>query len=161
MSSPFAEVVADLDYPMAVVTGRVGEEMSGCLVGFASQCSIDPPLVMVWISKANHTHAVALSSEHLAVHWLSSAERELAQVFGSTTGDIVDKFSYCRWRPGAGGVPVIEQCGRWFVGRVLERYATGDHTAFLLDPVEVSRQDPWPGQLGYQSVRDLQPGHEA
>ena len=37
----FGEIVADLDYPMLMVTVAAGEEMAGCLLGFASQCSID------------------------------------------------------------------------------------------------------------------------
>lgn len=160
MAPSLADVVADLDYPMTVVTCTDGRQRSGCLVGFASQCSIDPPRLMVWISRTNHSYPVALRAEHLGVHWLSAVERELAELFGSTTGDDVDKFSYCRWRPGPGGVPIVEQCSRWFVGRVLDRTATGDHTGFLLEPVGVSEAGPWPGQLGYQAVRDLVAGHE-
>lgn len=149
---------------MAVVTCADGEERSGCLVGFLSQCSIHPPRVTVWISQANHTHGVALRCGHLGVHWLSRDQRDLAELFGSATGDETDKFSRVRWRVGAGGAPVLEDLGRWFVGRVLERRPDGDHTGFLLEPVEIPARDrigPWPGQLGYQAVRDLDPGHEA
>ncbi len=39
----FEDVVALLNYPMFVVTTRSEDEMSGCLVGFASQVSINPP----------------------------------------------------------------------------------------------------------------------
>ena len=162
MAARFPALVADLDYPMAVVTCDDGSQRSGCLVGFLSQCSIHPPRVTVWISEANHTHPVALGSEHLAVHLLSSAEKAVAELFGSRTGDEVDKFSRCRWHPGAGGAPVLEDCTRWMVGRVLDHHADGDHTAFLLEPVELSSAErPWPGQLGYQAVRHLDPGHEA
>lgn len=162
MADGFPALVADLDYPMAVVTCDDGSRRSGCLVGFFSQCSIHPARMTVWISEANHTHPVALGSGHLAVHLLSSAEKGVAELFGSRTGDEVDKFSRCRWHPGTGGAPVIEDCARWFVGRVLGHRADGDHTAFLVEPVELGPTDaPWPGQLGYQAVRDLDPGHEA
>ena len=162
MADGFPALVADLDYPMAVVTCDDGRQRSGCLVGFLSQCSINPPRVTVWISEANHTHPVALGSDHLAVHLLSSAEQEVAELFGSRTGDEVDKFSRCRWHPGTAGAPVLEDCARWFVGRVLGHHADGDHTGFLLEPIEVSSADrPWPRQLGYQAVRHLDPGHEA
>ena len=161
MDGDFPAVVADLDYPMTVVTCAAGERRAGCLVGFVSQCSIDPPRVTVWISEANHTHEVALASGHLAVHWLSAEDGGLATLFGSETGDDVDKFARCRWRAGAGGAPVLEACGRRFVGRVLEHHSSGDHRAFLLEPVEAFAGPTWPGQLGYQAVRDLEPGHPA
>jgi flavin reductase (DIM6/NTAB) family NADH-FMN oxidoreductase RutF len=157
----FPALVADLEYPMAVVTCDDGRQRSGCLVGFLSQCSIDPPRMTVWISITNHTHPVALASDHLAVHLLSSAERGVAELFGSRTGDEVDKFSRCAWHPGPGGAPVLEDCTRWFVARVLDHHADGDHTGFLLEPVELGPTDaPWTGQLGFQAVRDLDPGHD-
>jgi flavin reductase (DIM6/NTAB) family NADH-FMN oxidoreductase RutF len=152
-------VVADLDYPMTVVTCAADGRRAGCLVGFASQCSIRPPLVTVWVSAANHTHDLARVAAHMAVHWLSVEQGALAELFGSETGDDVDKFARCRWRTSDHGAPVLEDCGRWFVGRVMGQRPTGDHRAFLLEPVETHAGPAWPGQLGYQAVRDLDPGH--
>src|SRR5215208_7631728 len=37
----FEAIVAQLDYPMFIVTAAAGEERGGCLVGFATQASID------------------------------------------------------------------------------------------------------------------------
>jgi flavin reductase (DIM6/NTAB) family NADH-FMN oxidoreductase RutF len=154
-----SDVVGDLDYPMAVATCSDGERRAGCLVGFLTQCSIHPPRVAVCISQANHTHEVALASPFVAVHWLSAAERHLAERFGSETGDDTDKFVGCRWHRGPGGVPILEDCGRSIVGRVLEVHDFGDHTALLLEPVEARADPSWPGQLGYQAVSGLEPGH--
>ena len=41
-SNDFEECVAELDYPMIVVTVASGAERAGCLVGFSTKCSIDP-----------------------------------------------------------------------------------------------------------------------
>jgi hypothetical protein len=60
--------VARLDYPMFVVTvadAGTGER-AGCLVGFATQCSINPFRFLVCLSRANRTHRVASRSEVLA-----------------------------------------------------------------------------------------------
>src|SRR6476620_5293611 len=127
-----------LDTPMYVVTAvhpRTGER-SGCLVGFASQCSLDPDRFVVWISQNNHTYRVALAAERLAVHGLGHDQRGLAELFGTQTGDQVDKFSRCDWRPGPGGVPILAGCPRRFVGTILDRAVWGNHTGFLLEPVE-------------------------
>ncbi|HET6793017.1 MAG TPA: flavin reductase family protein [Acidimicrobiales bacterium] len=157
---PFGRISAGLDYPMVVVTCEVDGERSGCLVGFASQCSIHPPLSMVWVSQLNHTHRLALRAGHLGVHFLSRDDMELARLFGSTTGDEVDKFACCRWSRGPEGVPALTDCARWAVAEVVERMATGDHTGLLVRfGPGVCR--PWPGQLGFQAVHDLPPGHPA
>ena len=39
--------VGGLDYPMYVVTTRVGDDRAGCLVGFTTQTSIDPQRFLV------------------------------------------------------------------------------------------------------------------
>ena len=154
------EMLSDLDYPVFVVTTASSDEKSGCLVGFGSQCSIDPLRVMVWLSKANHTFRVAREASILAVHALAVGQHDLAALFGEETGDEVDKFDRCPWRPGPSGVPIIEECSRWLAGRVLERVDGGDHVGFLLEPVEAAAGD-WPAQLSFRQVRDLRPGHPA
>ena len=58
-TSAFHDLVADLDAAMVIVTAPG----SGCLVGFSTQVSIDPPRFLACISKTNHTHAAALVAE--------------------------------------------------------------------------------------------------
>jgi flavin reductase (DIM6/NTAB) family NADH-FMN oxidoreductase RutF len=155
-----------LDYPMYVVTAAVPEggttERSGCLVGFGTQCSIDPPRYLVCISKANHTHRVAVRAAFLVVHFPGPEQIDMARLFGEETGDKIDKFERCAWHPGPDGVtPVLDACPNWFAGRVLRQADGGDHTAFVLEPVAASCPDPDWRMLPFQSVKDLEPGHPA
>lgn len=153
-------MVADLDYPMMIVTAVAGDEKAGCLVGFATQCSISPPRFAVWISRKNHTYRVARDADVLAVHFPSADDRDLAALFGGQTGDEVDKFARCRWHEGPGRVPVLDDCTRWFAGEVVEQIPTNDHVGFLLAPFD-GEYGPWSGQLSFQSAQSLEPGHEA
>jgi flavin reductase (DIM6/NTAB) family NADH-FMN oxidoreductase RutF len=159
----FPKLMAELDYPMFVVTASADGERSGCLVGFTTQTSIHPARFLACISEKNHTYGVAMRSSLLAVHLLSRAEREreLAELFGSETGDVVDKFARLSWDPGVGGVPLLDDLPNRFVGRVLERVVLGDHTGFLLEPLEAEKGEELEGGLGFQDVKDLEPGHEA
>jgi flavin reductase (DIM6/NTAB) family NADH-FMN oxidoreductase RutF len=156
----FDDLVGRLDYPMLIVTANDGGRRAGCLVGFASQCSIDPPRYMVWLSKNNHTYTVARGTDRLAVHVPTAENRPLAELFGTVTGFDEDKFARCGWRDGPGGVPLLTDCPQWFVGRVVERQDTGDHEALLLEPTAVG-DGTGLGQLGFQAVRDLDAGNEA
>ena len=154
----FGELVGQLDYPMLVVTAADGERRGGCLVGFATQSSINPPRYLVCLSPRNHTFDIAARATTLAVHVLAPEQHALATLFGERTGDEVDKFERCAWRAGPDGTPILTDCARWFTGRVLARFDAGDHVAFLLEPVAVAVAAA-PGQLGFQAVRDLRPGH--
>ena len=156
----FDAFVAGLDHPMFVVTTAHDGERAGCLVGFTTQASVDPPRMLVCLSVANHTYRVARGADLLAVHVLDRTEHKLAELFGGRTGDEVDKFEHCRWRPGPDGVPLLEDCPRRMVGRVLSRQEFGDHVGHLLEPVSVERVEPT-SALGYDQVQDIDAGHPA
>jgi flavin reductase (DIM6/NTAB) family NADH-FMN oxidoreductase RutF len=160
LSATVDRLAGDLDYPMCIVTTVAGRERSGCLVGFASQCSIDPQRFTVWLSKANHTFDVAGDARFLAVHFPSRAQADLAALFGGETGDEIDKFDRCRWHLGPDGLPILDDVARWFAGRILERYDTGDHVGHLLEPVAAACGS-WAGQLGFQAASVIDPGHDA
>ncbi|KDF02208.1 oxidoreductase [Mycolicibacterium aromaticivorans JS19b1 = JCM 16368] len=161
-SEAFDRVVGLLDYPMFVVTTRVGDRRAGCLVGFSSQVSIDPSRFLVGLSKKNHTYRVAAQgATHLAVHLLAKEHRELARLFGSQTGDRVDKFSRCRWQDGPEGLPILTDSSAWFAGRILERFDLGDHVGHLTEPVAGAAPERLGDLVTFTDVKDLEPGHEA
>ena len=154
-------LVRSLDGPMAVVTVASPRERAGCLVGFHAQSSIEPRRYTVWLSKANHTYRVGLLSTHAAVHFLTADDRDLAERFGTLSGDRVDKFAGLDVAGGPGGVPVLAACPHRLVGRrVALPDEGGDHVCVVLDPVEVRTTGPFT-PLRLSDVRDLDAGHPA
>ncbi|HUR76709.1 MAG TPA: flavin reductase family protein [Acidimicrobiales bacterium] len=156
----FERLVAAIDYPLFIVTTSAsGGERSGCVVGFATQCSIDPPRFLVALSEKNHTFGVARTATHLAVHVLDRREKNLAELFGGQTGDEVDKFAACEWHDGPHDMPILDRIDAWFVGRIVERVELGDHLGHVLEPVAAkaaAREN-----LQYGEARDIQAGHPA
>lgn len=157
----FEQIASLLDYPMYIVTTAAGGQNSGCLVGFTSQVSISPQRFLVGLSKRNRTYRVARDADHLGVHLLPRSHRELARLFGSETGDEVDKFAQCQWRPGPHGIPVLADAAGWFVGVIRNRFDLGDHVGHLLEPVAGAAPEHFDTLVSFSDVRDLEPGHEA
>ena len=155
----FNAIVGNLEYPMFIVTARTRDERLGCLVGFATQASIDPPRFVVGLSRENRTHRRGRDSAALAVHGVPADAGELAELFGGETGDDVDKFARCAWHDGPEGLPILDDCERWFVGRVLDRLDGGDHELFLLEPVAASagREE----DFTFHRAKRIEPGHPA
>lgn len=160
-TAAFEALVAGFDYPMFVVTTVGSGEPAGCLVGFATQISIDPARFLVAISNKNHTYRVAARAERLAVHVLDRTQSELAALFGEQTGDEVAKFDRCGWQPGPGGVPLLTDAPGWFSGPILERIPFGDHQGYVLAPDSGSPARDTPALLTFRDVQDLQAGHTA
>jgi flavin reductase (DIM6/NTAB) family NADH-FMN oxidoreductase RutF len=156
----FDALVGDLDYPMFIVTACAGGERSGCLIGFATQTSIDPSRFLVCLSQKNRTYRVAVRAALLGVHFVPAEAEALAELFGGETGDEVDKFARCAWRPGPEGTPLLDDCPNRFVGRVLERMDAGDHDVFLLEPV-LAEKGTASEEFTFHRAKRIEPGHEA
>lgn len=162
--SAFDQFVHRGDAPMLIATVAVGEaphvERSGCLVGFATQCSIEPRRFLVCLSVANHTTALAARAELVGVHAVPADRFDLAQRFGGETGDDVgiDKFAGVSWSEGPQGVPVLDDCPDRFVGRVLDRTPLGDHVGYLLEPVQ-AQVGPSDRYLRLDAAEEITPGH--
>ena len=143
----------ELDYPMFIAT----VPGDGCLVGFATQCSIDPLRVLVCLSNKNKTYRLATDATHMALHVVPEDREDLAELFGGETADEVDKLARVEWSAGPGGVPLIADCP-YVAGTVHERFGVGDHVAFVLD-VEAEEGSATP--LRFERARAIDPGHEA
>lgn len=157
----FEKLVSLLDYPMYVVTTQAHGVTAGCLVGFASQASIHPLRFLVALSKQNHTFQVAADATHLAVHLFDSEHLDIVRLFGSRSGDTVNKFERCCWHCGPARTPILDDAAAWFVGEILDRFPLGDHVAHLLAPVCGSAPEALDNCVFFRDVRDLEPGHEA
>jgi flavin reductase (DIM6/NTAB) family NADH-FMN oxidoreductase RutF len=136
-AATFHALVGDLEYPMFIVTARAGDEPLGCLVGFATQTSIDPPRFAVCLSHRNRTFRHGHEAEVLGVHCVPEHGNALAELFGGETGDEVDKFARCAWRADA-----------------------GDHDAFLLEPI-AAHNGSGEGEFTFHRAKRIDPGHEA
>jgi len=156
----FNELAAEIDYSMLIVTTAARSEQAGCLVGFATQCSIDPPRFLVCLSEKNRTLRVAEDSGALLVHLVASGDDELVELFGSVTGDDVDKFARCRWHRGPRDLPVLDECQRWFAGEILERLSLGDHQGFVLVPFAAECHGGG-GSFSFRRAKRLEPGNPA
>ncbi len=157
-------IVDQLEYPMFVVAAAVEGDADACLVGFTTQCSIEPSRFVACLSKVNHTFELASQADVLTVHRLRAEQHELAEHFGGVSAhDDPNKLAGCQWAPGPEGAPVIDGCD-WFAGRIVDRLDVGDHVAFVVAPFagdcrETTRYET--AQLGAQEAFDIEAGRPA
>jgi flavin reductase (DIM6/NTAB) family NADH-FMN oxidoreductase RutF len=161
VAEPFDVIMRSLDPRMAVVTTADRRERAGCLVGFHVQSSIDPPRYTIWLSKANHTYRVGLRATHFGIHFLTADDLDVAELFGTRTGDRLDKFRDLPVGTGAGGVPVLLRCPHRLIVRKVAQLDDGsDHVCVTTEPVEEHTTGRF-APLRLSDVDHLKPGHGA
>jgi len=156
----FDRIVGSVDPPLVVVTTAVGEERAGCLVGFHAQSSIEPPRYVVWLSKANHTYRVGLRAKHFAVHFLTADDLELAERFGTLTGEDTDKFAGLEVELDEHGVPLLEACPNRLALERLALLDDGSDHVCLTARVTSSVTDGDFTPLRVSAAVHLDPGHD-
>ena len=146
---------------MLIATTVADGERAGCLVAFATQCSIDPPRFLVCVSDKNRTYRVLeRGATAMVVHAVPRDAGYLVELFGGETGDEADKFDRCQWSEGPEGIPLLDLCRSWFAGRIAERVPLGDHVGFVLEPFDGRAEGGGP-LFPFSLARRVEPGHEA
>ncbi len=150
---------------VAAIDPEGAVERSGCVVGFATQCSIGPRRFLLCLSVVNHTTSLAAGTDHVGVHGIPADRFDLAELFGGTTGDDlgVDKLAEVPWHEGLHGVPLLDGCPDRFVGRVIERVPLGDHIGYLLEPLHAEVEAPGEPRdyVRLDRADSITPGHPA
>jgi flavin reductase (DIM6/NTAB) family NADH-FMN oxidoreductase RutF len=150
--------IANRATPLVIVSAYDGGSRAGCLVSFHTHVSISPHRYLVCLARPNHTSRVAEGAGHLAVHFLSRGDLELARFFGGVSGDDIDKFAAHGWRPWDDGTPLLDDVADRIVGRIEDRTRFGDHVGYLLDITASSMPSGQP-PLTLDRLGPLVPGH--
>ena len=124
--------------PVVVTTASQGDQ-AGSVVGFHTQCGVDPVRYAVWLPAPGRTYDVARHATYIAVHVIDDSAMTIDE--GSTAaGDLdADWFDRCSWRPGPGGVPLLATCPNHLVLRLVSARVEPGGLACLigeLDPAE-------------------------
>jgi flavin reductase (DIM6/NTAB) family NADH-FMN oxidoreductase RutF len=95
------------------------------------QVSFDPLLLALSVNPANASYPLLRESGRFAVSVLARGHLELARRFGTRSGRDEDKLAGVAWRPGQGGVPILEAAPAFLECEVVERRPAGDHVLVM------------------------------
>lgn len=103
--------------------------------------SLDPPLILWSQSLTAPSHPVFRAAERFVVNILADDQVELSKRFARSGAD---KFAGCEWKPGLGGVPLIQGCAAYLECRRMDTFPGGDHVVFLgqVDRIERTGRQP-------------------
>jgi flavin reductase (DIM6/NTAB) family NADH-FMN oxidoreductase RutF len=93
-----------------IVTGRSRGGPTGLLGLSATHLCADPPTMMVSVDKRTSALPTILDARHFAINYLSSGQRELADIFGGKS-DLkgVDRFTTVAWSRLTTGAPTLSE----------------------------------------------------
>ena len=127
----FREAMSRFASGVTVVTARRGEERVGLTASAFASVSLDPPLVLVCVSRALQAHAVIEAERAFAVNILASHQLEVAQRFGGLKPELTDRFEGLAWTVAVTGAPILTDSIASLDCRLHASHPGGDHTIFV------------------------------
>ncbi|WP_250007313.1 flavin reductase family protein [Actinoplanes sp. M2I2] len=115
-----------------VVITAPGEPPAGFTATSFTSVSLDPPLVSFCLAHTASAWPAVEAAGVVAVHVLTQEQEQVARTFSTKN---IDRFAtHGTWRPGPGGVPLLDGVLARIVCRVVQRVEAGDHTIVLAAP---------------------------
>lgn len=124
-----------------VTTGR--EAPRGMTANSFTSVSLDPPLVLVCVSRDTATHEAIQADGCFAISVLGAGQERHARWFADRDRPRgTAEFDPFQWRPGPKtGVPVLTDVLAWLECRLDGVYEAGDHSIFLGEVLTIARGD--------------------
>lgn len=118
---------------MAVVTTTHQGRPCGLTVNSFASVSLDPPLVLVCVSRAARAYACLEATGRFTVNVLAEGQERVARLFASLADD---KFRDLAYRPSPHGDPLIDGVHAWMDCAVVDRHPGGrTHTVYIASVV--------------------------
>lgn len=113
----------------------------GLAVNAYASISLEPPLALVCVQKTSSSYPHLFAGDHLGINVLSSAQLDIATVFGRSGPD---KFSGVSWHSAPNGSPLIDGSAAALEAEIRDRFQARTHTIFIcrIRHAEVAGQDP-------------------
>ena len=156
----FEGLVGELEYPMFIVTARVGGEPLGCLVGFTTQASIDPPRFIACLSHQNRTYRARQGRARRSACTRCPPTRTTSRSCSAARPRT--RRTSSRARRGTKGPRACRSSSAARTGSSAASWRAtdaGDHDAFLLEPIAGSSTEE--DEFTFHRAKRIDPGHEA
>lgn len=150
------KTVYKLTYGLFVLTSRLGEKDSGCIINTAGQVTSEPNRISITVNQSNFTHDLIRESKRFNVSIISEAASfSLFQHFGFQSGRTVDKFAdYSDCKRSENGLYYITAGTNGYISACVEqKIDLGSHTMFIaaVKDMEVLSDIPSASYAYYQS----------
>jgi flavin reductase (DIM6/NTAB) family NADH-FMN oxidoreductase RutF len=120
-------------------------EPKGFTANAIASVSLEPPMVLVCVSRQARSHPLIAQAGRFCVNILALEQETWAVRFAAR--DRGDPFEDLAHHPGATGAPVIDEALGFLDCELAEEHTAGTHTIFLGNVVDCGYRDGAP--LGY------------
>src|SRR5690625_1515366 len=126
-SNSFRQTVGQFATGVTVISIATPEGVHGMTANAFSSVSLDPPLVLVCVNKANATHRLLGETKKFAVNILGAEQEDIAGWYAGQRDNAIQP----EWRDDLAESPVLTGALGWLDCTLEHSYEGGDHTIYV------------------------------
>jgi flavin reductase (DIM6/NTAB) family NADH-FMN oxidoreductase RutF len=136
------EILRQIPYGIYVVGVRgngTGDGFNALIVSWMTQCSFDPPLLMIAVRKPSRSYDLVKQGEAFSVNFIDKSDRRLARQLvkpADRAGDKLGKVGHVEEETGA---PILRKAFAYLECKVREIHEPGDHAIVIGQVVNAGR----------------------
>ncbi len=144
------------------VVAAGGETPCGMTANSFTSVSLDPPVILICLTRDSELCKAVLREGRFAVSVLAADQEDVARYFANHARPRgTEEFANVPWSPGPGtGAPVLDDAVAWFDCDLVTSHDGGDHEIFL-GSVLASGAEPQRDALLFHRGRFSRSPHEA
>ena len=135
------KILRKIPYGLYILGLRDGDIFHGMVGSWLSQCSFEPPLLMLGIRKDSYSHSMLEHSNFFSINLPRKDQKKLVESFFRPHEAKDGKFGEVPFHLGKNGVPVIDGCLAHLECKVSQIVRGGDHDVVIAEIVESEIQD--------------------
>lgn len=116
---------------VTIVSASFNGVRHGMTVNSFTSISLDPPLLLVSLSRFTRTHALVEASQAFGVTILNQTQQDLSDRFAGRTPEDQDRYAGLETFTLQSGAPFLVDGLAFFDCHVQESHAIGDHTLYV------------------------------
>ena len=130
------KILRKIPYGLYILGLRDGDKFHGMVGSWLSQCSFDPPLLMLGIKKGSYSHTMMEHNPFFAVNFPGKDQKKLVEKFFKPYEVQDKKFGDVTFHLGKNGVPVLDDAIAHLECKVRQIIQGGDHDIVIAEIVE-------------------------
>lgn len=130
------KILRKIPYGLYILGLRKGDQYHGMVGSWLSQCSFDPPLLMLGLKKTSYSHSLIEKNPYFSVNFPKKDQKKLVENFFRPY-DVKDgKFGEVPFRLGKHGTPVLVETLGYLECKVERIVPGGDHDVIIAQVLE-------------------------
>lgn len=130
------QILRSIPYGLYVVGVVDGEEVSCFTATWLSQCSFDPPLMMMAVRADSRAGSLIKNDGGFSINFLAKSQTDLAKTFFKPPDRVGNKLGEVEFYTGLTGAPLLELAQAYLECKVVEIVEHGDHHVVLGEVID-------------------------